>query len=175
MQRINRMVVSIMLFYFCWLIFMFNQRPEFGRKSLNFLDSSTGIPVTRGMHTYDDDCEFTLENLWNDMDHYYLIHWIDWILATIVIRDPYILHFWHVFDEIIELSAQHRLHHFRECWWDHLLTDILLSNIPAIILSLWIMKKLGIRRYDWLGREGKSSVWDWEVFKCHRRFGSIFF
>jgi hypothetical protein len=37
------------------------------------------------------------------------------------------------------------------------------------------MKKLGIRRYDWLGREGKTSVWDWEVFKCHRRFGSIFF
>jgi hypothetical protein len=50
-----------------------------------------------------------------------------------------------------------------------------LSNIPAIILGLWLMKKLGIRRYDWLGREGKTSVWDWEVFKCHRRFGSIFF
>ena len=99
------MVVSVMLFYFCWMIFMFNQRPEFGRKSINFLDSRLGKLVTRGMHTYDDDCEFTLTNLWNDMDHYYLVHWCDWILATFVIRDPYILHFWHVFDEVIELSA----------------------------------------------------------------------
>jgi hypothetical protein len=25
------------------------------------------------------------------MDHYYLIHWCDWILTTFVIRDPVLL------------------------------------------------------------------------------------
>jgi len=32
--------------------------------------------------------------------------------------------------------------------------------------------KLGIRRYDWLGRYGKNSIADWEVFQCHRRWGN---
>jgi hypothetical protein len=45
--------------------------------------------------------------------------------------------------------------HLRECWWDHLFTDILLSNIPAVTLGLFLVDKLGIRRYDWLGRNGK--------------------
>ncbi len=125
------------------------------------------------MHTYDDDCTFTLSMIWSEMDHYYLIHWCDWFLASFVIRDAYILHFWHLFDEVIELSFQHKLPHFRECWWDHLLLDISLSNIPAIMLGLYCVDKLGIRRYDWLGREGKTSFYDWEVFKCHRRYGNI--
>ena len=162
-----------MLFYTSWLIFMLNCRPDFGRKSLEFLDSSLNKVISRGMHTYDDDCEFTLENLWNDMDHYFAVHWCNWILSSFVIRDAYILHFWQIFDEVIELSAQHKLPHFRECWWDHLFTDILFANIPAITLGLWLVDRMGIRRYDFLGRNGKSSWREWDVFHCHRRFGIL--
>jgi hypothetical protein len=35
----------------------------------------------------------------------------------------------------IELSWQHVLPHFRECWWDHILVDLLLSNTPAIYIG----------------------------------------
>ena len=44
---------------------------------------------------------------------------------------------------------------------DHIFCDILLSNIPAIFFGMWLLRKLGIREYDWLGRHGKESVWDW--------------
>jgi len=37
---------------------------------------------------------------------------------------------------------------------------------------LWCIDKLGIKRYDWLGRHGKKSVADWEIFVCHRRLGN---
>jgi len=124
------------------------------------------------MHTYDDDCALSWDRFWEDIDHYYLVHWLDWFVASFLFRDPLILHFWSVFYEIIELSAQHRLPHFAECWWDHILTDLLLSNTPAIFLGLWCVDMLGIKRYDWLGRHGKKSVADWEIFKCHRRFGN---
>jgi hypothetical protein len=43
--------------------------------------------------------------------------------------------------------------------------DILLSNTPAIFLGIWTVKKLGIQKYDWLGRIGKKSIADWDVFK----------
>lgn len=117
------------------------------------------------MHTYDDHCELTLEAIWNDMDHYFLVHWCNWFLASLVIRDAYILHLWSVFDEFLELSWQHILPHFRECWWDHILMDITLSNTPAIFLGLALGRKLGIKQYDWLGRHGKKSIFDWDVFK----------
>ena len=163
----------MMLLYTCWIIFMFNQRPDFGRESVGFLDATLNKQIGKGMHTYDDDCAFDISLIWSEMDHYYLVHWCDWILASIVIRDPYILHFWHLFNEVIELSFQHRLPHFRECWWDHIILDILLSNIPAVTLGLWIVDKVGMRRYDWLGRAGKESFWDWEIWQCHRRYGNV--
>lgn len=97
------------------------------------------------MHTYDDNCELTIEGIWDNMDHYFLVHWCNWFLAAFVLRDAYILHFWSIFDEFLELSWQHILPHFRECWWDHILMDITLSNTPAIILGLWLSRKLGIR------------------------------
>jgi phosphatidylserine synthase 2 len=120
------------------------------------------------MHTYDDHCEFTLENMWNDMDHYFIVHWVNWFLAAIVLRDAYICHMWSVLDEFLELSWQHILPHFRECWWDHILMDITLSNTPAIILGLLLVKKTGIKKYDWLGRfdeDGtRRSFTNWHVF-----------
>jgi len=172
MQRLCRCVLNTMLLYMCFLIFMLNQRPEFGRRALGFLDPNLNQVITKEMHTYGDDCELTWKRFWDDIDHYYLVHWIDYFVATFLLRDALICHFWHLFFEVLELSAQHRLPHFAECWWDHILTDILLSNIPATILGLWCMDKLGIRRFDWLGRYGKKTISEWEVFHCHRRFGN---
>jgi phosphatidylserine synthase 2 len=105
------------------------------RQLLGYFDSSLGHPVTKGMHTYDDNCEFLWENIYDNLDHYFWIHVINWAVAAFIVRDAYVLHFWSVFDEIIELSWQHKLPHFRECWWDHVLLDVLASNTPAIIVG----------------------------------------
>jgi len=59
-----------------------------------------------------------------------------------------------MFIEVIEMSLEHKLPHFIECWWDHLFTDILLSNTPALLLGFWVLDKLKWRRFDWLGRWG---------------------
>jgi phosphatidylserine synthase 2 len=55
--------------------------------------------------------------------------------------------------------------HFRECWWDHVLMDITLSNTPAIAIGLFLVRKLGIEEYDWLGRKGKKSIMDWGIWR----------
>ena len=174
-QRINRIIVVLTVAYMSWLIFMLNLRPEQGRALLGYLDKNLNKPVTKEMHTYDDNCELEWENILDNFDHYYVVHLCNWLLASFVIRDAYILHFWQLLDEGVELSVQHILPHFRECWWDHIFCDILLSNIPAITLGLYLVKKFGIREYDWLGRKGKDSFWDWKFLHCHKKFGAIFY
>lgn len=56
------------------------------------------------MHTYDDNCDFELSNLYDNLDHYYAIHLINWFAATLIMRDRSILHFWSILDEIIGIS-----------------------------------------------------------------------
>lgn len=152
---------------------MLHVRPDFGRASLGFLDDSLNKPVTKEMHTYDDNCEFEWHNIWDNMDHYYIVHLCDWFLASLVIRDAYILHFWHVLDEFVELSAQHILPHFRECWWDHIILDICLSNIPAVCAGMWFIRKFGMREYDWLGRYEAKSISEWKIWYDHKRWGAL--
>lgn len=158
MQRAHRVWIQLTLIYMCFMIFMLNMRPDYGRYLLSFFDTSLDMGVDDSKHTYDDNCEFYLSNIWDNIDHYFVVHLCDWFLATLVIRDPYILHFWHLLDEVIELSWQHILPHFAECWWDHIFLDICMTNIPAICFGLFVMDKCGIRRYDWLGRDGKDSI-----------------
>ena len=83
---------------------MLNHRPEYGRKLLQFMDTSLRVKITNEFHTYDDNCDLTWANIWDNFDHYYLVHWGNWFLSSFVIRDFWILHSWHVIDELIELS-----------------------------------------------------------------------
>jgi phosphatidylserine synthase 2 len=53
---------------------------------------------------------------------------------------------------------------------------LLCTNIPSIFLGLYVLKKIGIENYDWLGRKDAKSFWDWKIWTCHRywnAFGGI--
>ena len=49
--------------------------------------------------------------------------------------------------------------------------DITLSNIPAVTVGLWLLGKFGLIRYDYFGKAGKDSILQYDVFRCHKRFG----
>lgn len=42
--------------------------------------------------------------------------------------------------------------------------DITLSNTPAIAIGLYLVRKLGIEEYDWLGKKGKKSITEWKIW-----------
>jgi phosphatidylserine synthase 2 len=117
------------------------------------------------MHTYDDDCTLTYKNVTDNIDHYFLMHWVGWFIASLTVRNIWILNIWSILDELLELSWQHILPHFRECWWDHLLVDLVLANTPAILLGIYVSKKLGLEQYDWLGKDGQTSILDWKCWQ----------
>lgn len=133
-----------------------------------------GKPITKDMHTYDDNCEIELDNILSNFDHYYLCHIIMWFLVSFIVRNRFVLHTWSVLDEIIELSTQHLLPHFRECWWDHIFHDLIFSNVVGIEIGLYLAKRvLKLEMFDWFGTEGKTSFKEWKFFNCHRRFGGV--
>ena len=47
---------------------------------------------------------------------------------------------------------------FSECWFDSLIIDVLMTNLPGMFMGFVIMKIMGINLYDWFGREGKKSI-----------------
>lgn len=63
-----------------------------------------GKPIGKDMHTYDDECDLTWANIYDNFDHYYLIHLFNWFMATLIVRDRWMMHFWHIYCEFIELS-----------------------------------------------------------------------
>jgi phosphatidylserine synthase 2 len=161
--------------YFCFVIVMLNHRPEYGRYLMGYLDERLNAQRHMGTYIYDDTCDLNWANFYSKLDHYYAVHLGDWFLSSFVLRDYYLLHIWSIMDEIIELSWQHILPHFGECWWDHIIIDIMLSNTPAIMFGMFVINRLGLVKYDFWHRfddEGNTKpIAQWGIWHCHRKFG----
>ena len=164
------MICSLYLYF---LVFVFYQNTQDARKLFGYIHPKLGKPVPESFHTYDDDCQLNHLNILDNMDHYFLVHFINWFMAAMILRDAPLLHLWSVIDEILELSAQHVLPHFWECWWDHIFHDVLLTNTPGIILGLKFCDWIGLEKYDWLGRDGAKSWREWKIWTCHWRYGGF--
>jgi len=91
--------------YLYLLVFVFYQNTQDARKLFGYIHPQLGQPVPESFHTYDDDCDINYTNILDNMDHYFLIHFINWFLAAMILRDAPLLHLWSVIDEVLELSA----------------------------------------------------------------------
>ena len=158
-----RVCYQITLLYNASLIFLIFQNESEARQLMRLGDETLGTPITKDRHTYDDNCDLNWVNFYDNFDHYFLIHCVNWFTVSLMLRDAWILNIWQVWDELIELSWQHILPHFKECWWDHVIIDMLLSNTIAIILGCWVVKKVGIAKYDWFGRYDRTFT-KWEIW-----------
>ena len=58
---------------------------------------------------------------------------------------------------------------YDECWWDSLIIDVILSNIPGMLVARFIITKLELEDFDWFGRHGKKSISEWEIWTNHKR------
>jgi len=94
----------LVVIYFCLILILLNHRPAYGRYLLGYLDPSLNQGVDKSKHTYDDNCDLTIPNFLDNFDHYYVVHWCNFFLSSFVIRNFWMLHFWHIFDEAIELG-----------------------------------------------------------------------
>ncbi|KAJ3062994.1 hypothetical protein HDU98_001129 [Podochytrium sp. JEL0797] len=66
-----------------------------------------------------------------------------------VLRDPYICWILSIMFEFCEYSLEHQLPNFAECWWDHWILDVLLTNWLGIYMGMKTCEYFSIKTYSW--------------------------
>lgn len=60
----------------------------------------------------------------------------------------------------MEITFRHWLPNFWECWWDHVILDIIICNTGGIVLGYYTMKIFGMQEYKWsLRKEDRKDSW----------------
>ena len=105
---------------------------------MKFFDSSLGVPLT--YRDYAADCRLYIPESPNHFknlkdvlfDIFMLAHFLGWIWKAFVIRDWKILWVLSIWFEALEISVQHILPNFQECWWDKMLADVFGCNLAGM-------------------------------------------
>nr|CCC91488.1 putative phosphatidylserine synthase [Trypanosoma congolense IL3000] len=148
-----RLVLASAVLYLVALSFLLPQNLESLRKMFLAYDPSlTRLPEERG---YAEDCRIsTSEDMFYFMrttfDVFIFAHISGYFVKTIIVRDWRLVTCMSISFEIVEVSLQHLLPNFKECWWDHILLDIVVCNGAGTLLGVLVLRMFSAREYDWM-------------------------
>lgn len=121
-----RLVLGLMTFYSLLLIYLFLQPLNDARGLLKLFDENFGVPLDE--KNYALDCAvYTPSNPRGNfanikdavLDIYFVAHFFGWWIKMMIMRDVTLCWIGSVTFEIIEITFQHWIPNFWECWWDH--------------------------------------------------------
>ncbi|KAJ3209615.1 hypothetical protein HK099_008472, partial [Clydaea vesicula] len=129
------------------LVYLANKKDV--RRVLNFFDKDIGLPLPE--RSYADDCALTPETLWGSIDIFVIGHTLGWFAKAIVLRDYWFCWINSIMFEFMEYSLQHQLPNFAECWWDHWILDVMMTNWLGTYLGMKTCEFLEVKHYSWRG------------------------
>ncbi|KPA77330.1 putative phosphatidylserine synthase [Leptomonas pyrrhocoris] len=189
-----RGVLALGVLYLVFLTFMIFQDLPTVRMIMGYYDTSLLEPLPE--RAYAEDCRMsTAENPWlfvhTAFDMFILAHSLGYVVKMLVLRDWRVVTAVSLGFEVMEVTFQHVLPNFRECWWDHLLLDVLICNTGGMLVGMWLLRKLNAKEYKWialkeiptmrgkakrlLGQFGPRSFerYNWNVFQSPTRFFQV--
>ncbi|KPI83928.1 putative Phosphatidylserine synthase [Leptomonas seymouri] len=189
-----RGVLALGILYLIFLTFMIFQDLSTVRAIMGFYDKSLLSPLPE--RAYAEDCRMsTAESPWlfvnTAFDMFILAHSAGYVVKMLVLRDWRVVTAVSLGFEVIEVTFQHVLPNFRECWWDHVLLDVLICNAGGTLVGMWLLWKLNAKEYKWialkeintmkgkakrlLGQLGPRSFerYNWNVFQSPTRFFQV--
>ncbi|KAJ3052825.1 hypothetical protein HK097_005587 [Rhizophlyctis rosea] len=131
-----RVILSLSVIYEMLLVFILFQQKGHMRHLMTYIDPSLGVPLPE--RNYADNCEITSENLWNQMDIFVIAHSLGWFAKAIILRDYWFCWILSIMFEIMEYSLAHQLPNFAECWWDHWILDLILTNWVGTVVAIFL-------------------------------------
>ncbi|GAW81590.1 phosphatidylserine synthase [Plasmodium gonderi] len=143
-------VNSCILVYYPLLLFMNFFTTSEVRSMIKLLFKNVTFHTVE--KSYMENCN-SLENVMDKIDIFVIAHLAGWFIKAIAIRNFFVLNLTSVTFELLELRFQHILPNFYECWWDHILLDILGCNLLGILIGLAFMKWLNMPLYSWKVRD----------------------
>ena len=60
--------------------------------------------------------------------------------------------------ELMELTFQHWLLNFNECWWDSWILDVAMCNLGGMAAGMWTVRYFGSKKYDWQGLSKQKGL-----------------
>ena len=170
----------LLLIYAGLLMLLIFHSADDSRRALARLDSSLGVELPE--QEYGTDCELYSPN--NPIspfanlnavlfDIFILPHAFGWICGRMLLRDWKLSWVLSIAFEFYELTFAHWLPNFDECWWDHVLVDVLICNAFGIFVGGWLLERWHVPEFDWLGLAGRSSSLDCAFLTSFSRFVQV--
>jgi phosphatidylserine synthase 2 len=200
-RAVWRVVKGISIVYLLFIVFLLFQTPEYSRQFFTFFDSDLGKPLPE--KSYASDCRiYTPENNQskfynlrsNIFDEFIIAHFLGWFGKALIFRDWYLSWFMSIWFEVLEKSLKHVLPNFAECWWDHIVLDILVCNGMGIWCAHKLLNYFEATQYNWMGINNNNesiggfrkvfkqfmpvqwTKFEWDFLSSPRRFfGTILF
>lgn len=186
-----RAVLACAIIYLALLSFLLFQNLETVRAIAGFYDPSLLKPLQEGQ--YAQDCRLSTREkpflfVSTAFDVFILAHFLGYFIKTLLLRDWRVATVLSIGFEVIEVTFQHLLPNFKECWWDHLLLDAFLCNGGGTLLGIFVLRKLHAKEYNWValrdiegykkktvrifGQLGPRSfdLYEWNIFYTPKRF-----
>lgn len=146
-EKIWKFITGLSMFYLMVLVYMaFLTKTETQVVLENFFDSSLGKQLPE--KSYASDCRlYTPEHsnkFFNLTDSFFdvfvVAHLVGWFFKVLICRDLPLVLFQSVLFEVLEICLRHLLPNFWECWWDHVILDVLGANLLGIFIGWQIIK-----------------------------------
>ncbi|KAJ3118518.1 hypothetical protein HDU96_000934 [Phlyctochytrium bullatum] len=141
------------------------------RQLLRHVDPSLGVPLPE--KSYAEDCAITPQTLWDQMDVFVLAHTLGWFAKSIILRDYWFCWILSVLFEVMEYSLQHQLPNFAECWWDHWVLDVLLTNWIGTYLGMKTCEYFAVKRSIEQFTPHSWTRFEWGTTKSFKNFMAV--
>jgi len=176
-----RVVMGAGVLYLMLLVFLLFQTVDDVRWLLSKVDPKLGKPLPE--RNYAEDCRvFTPEDptsyFKNIRDCFYdefvAAHFFGWFGKALLLRDYWICWLFSISFEILEVSLEHYLPNFAECWWDHIVVDILLCNYTGFWLGLKVCDYFRMKPLNWIARvKPDVEEYKWEILSSWKRLFAV--
>ncbi|CCW67864.1 unnamed protein product [Phytomonas sp. Hart1] len=147
-----RAVLACGILYFTFMIFILFIDLKTVQRLFGYYDPKLLQAIPE--RAYATDCRIYTEEkpylFLENLDAFIIAHTLGYIIKTFMLRDWRLVTCLSVAFEVAELSLQHILPNFRECWWDHLILDVILCNGGGTMVGIWLLRKLKAKEYKWI-------------------------
>lgn len=155
-----RILHGLSLVYLLCLVLLLCLHNEDGRLVFQTLNPGAGSSKYRPFAgTLVQDCSLNLRTLKRQLTSiWFIAHVLGWFFKMCIFRSWMFCLVLAVFFEFSELSLQWVIPEFRECWWDSIFIDSILSNGMGMLLGSAALIIFGANVFDWLGEYATNET-----------------
>jgi phosphatidylserine synthase 2 len=195
-----KVVHGLMICYLLFMVYLLFQTVDEARMFLKHLYPELGVELQE--RAYGESCELmdgtTGKVNWRTIqatlfDEFVVAHTLGWWGKALILRDYGMLWTVSIAFELLELTFQHLLPNFNECWWDSWILDVSVCNCIGILTGMWTVRYFHGKEYNWAGISQQPTLlakarrglmqftpysmdsFEWTWFRSPKRFLQCFF